>query len=78
MRECSAFGYLSALVDGELSGQQERQMREHSEECPSCRTQLDGLTALKRSVGRAYEGETPSTARRRAVRAAAKRRRQRP
>ena len=77
MRECPAFGDLSALVDGELSGHQERQVREHLEQCTSCRAQLDGLTALKRTIGRAYEGETPSTALRRAVRTA-KRRRQRP
>lgn len=78
MRECPAFEDLSALADGELSSHQERQVREHLEQCTSCRAQLEGLTGLKRTVGSAYEGETPSPALRRAVRAGtAKRRRQR-
>jgi anti-sigma factor RsiW len=78
MSGCPAFEDLSALVDGDLSGNQERQLREHLEECTSCRAQFDALTTLKRSVGRAYEGEAPSPALRRAVRAgAAKGRRQR-
>jgi anti-sigma factor RsiW len=69
MRGYPAFEDLSALVDGDLSGNQERQLREHLRHCASCRGQLDALTALKRTVGRAYEGEVPSPALRQAVRA---------
>ena len=77
MSGCPAFEELSALVDGDLSGNRERHLREHLEQCTSCRAQLDGLTALKRTVGRTYEGETPSPALRRAVRAAATKQRRR-
>ena len=69
MSGCPAFEDLSALVDGDLSGNHERQLREHVQHCALCRRQLDALTALKRTVGRAYEGDTPSPALRRRVRA---------
>ena len=69
MSGCPAFEDLSALVDGDLSGNHERQLREHVQHCVPCRRQLDALTALKRTVGRAYEGEAPSPALRRRVRA---------
>ena len=79
MSGCPAFEDLSALVDGDLSRTQARQLHQHVEQCTFCRAQLDGLTALKRTVGRAYADETPSPALRRAVRAGtAKRRRRRP
>ena len=68
MSGCPAFEDLSALVDGDLSGNHERQLREHVRHCTPCRRQVDALTALKRAVGRAYEGEVPSPALRRAVR----------
>ena len=69
MSGCPAFEDLSALVDGDLSGNHERQLREHVQHCAQCRRQVDALAALKRSVGRAYEGEVPSPALRRTVRA---------
>jgi len=69
MSGCPAFEELSALADGDLSGNQERQVRAHLEHCTACRAQLDVLSALKRTVGRVYEDETPSPALRQAVRA---------
>ena len=75
MSGCPAFEDLSALVDGDLSSNQERQVREHVQHCAPCRRQLDALTALKRTVGRAYEGEAPSPALRRTVRAGVSKRR---
>ncbi len=77
MSGCPAFEELSALVDGDLSGSQERQVHEHLEKCTPCRAQFDALIALKRTVGRAYEGETPSPVLRGAVRAAAAKQRRR-
>lgn len=78
MSGCPAFEDLSALVDGDLAGDQERRLRRHMERCEKCRRQLDGLTALKRTVGRAYEGEAPSPTLRRAVTVALPKRRRRP
>jgi anti-sigma factor RsiW len=77
MSGCPTFEDLNALVDGDLSGNQERQLRAHLEQCTSCRAHLDSLTALKRTIGRAYEGETPSPPLRCAVRAGAAKRRRR-
>lgn len=42
---------LSALVDGELRGDQMRAVRRHLEGCPACRRERDELAAVKRLVG---------------------------
>ena len=60
---------LSALIDGDLSSEHESKVRRHLDRCATCRRQLNGLTALKWAVGRAYDSEMPSPALRRAVRA---------
>jgi len=67
MSGCPAFEHLSALIDGDLPGDRELEVRQHLEQCVTCRRQVDGLTALKRAVGRAYDSEVPSPALRRVV-----------
>ncbi len=67
MSECPAFEDLSALIDGDLSSEQESEVRQHLDGCATCCLQLDGLIALKGAVGRAYDSELPSPTLRRAV-----------
>jgi anti-sigma factor RsiW len=67
MSGCPAFEDLSALIDGDLPHDRELEVRQHLEHCVICHQQVDGLTALKRAVGRAYDGEVPSPALRRVV-----------
>ncbi len=67
MKGCPAFEDMSALIDGELPQEREAEVRRHLDACADCRRQIDGMTALKQSVGRAYESEGPSPALRRVV-----------
>lgn len=77
MSECPPFEDLSALTDGDLSSEQESEVRQHLDGCASCRRELDGLIALKGAVGRAYDSELPSPTLRRAVAASFPKRRRR-
>jgi len=78
MSGCPAFEELSALTDGDLSRARAVEVRQHLARCEPCRRQVDGLSALKRAVGRAYDSELPSPTVRRAVAAGvAKQRRRR-
>jgi anti-sigma factor RsiW len=77
MRGCPSFKDLNALVDGDLGKEREGQVRRHLERCAACRREVEGLTALKRAVGRAYETEVPAPALRRAVTAKIPKRRRR-
>ena len=77
MSVCPAFEDLSALIDGGLPREQEGKVRQHLGRCAKCRKQLEGLTAIKRAVGRAYDSELPSPALRRAVTAGVPKRRRR-
>lgn len=67
MRGCPAFEQLSALIDGDLPRAREAEVRQHLEGCARCRRQVDGMAALKRAVGRAYDSEGPAPALRRVV-----------
>ena len=67
MSGCPAFEDLSALIDGDLPRDRELAVRQHLEDCVTCHRQVDGLTALKRAVGRAYDSDVPSPALRRVV-----------
>jgi len=75
MSGCPAFELWSTLIDGDLPRERDTEMRQHLEDCPSCRRRFDGLTALKRAVGRAYNSEVPSPALRRVVTASLPKRR---
>jgi len=77
MRACPALEDLSALIDADLSRDQEVKVSHHLEGCDSCRREVEGLAALKRAVGRAYDSELPSPALRRAVTAGLPKRRRR-
>lgn len=67
MSGCPAFEHLSALIDGDLPRDRELEVRQHLEHCVACHRQVDGMTALKRAVGRAYDSEMPSPALRRVM-----------
>ena len=67
MSGCPTFEPLSALVDGDLAPDQEVEVRRHLETCVACHRQVDGLAALKRAVGRAYDSDAPAPALRRVV-----------
>ncbi|MFI5397842.1 MAG: anti-sigma factor family protein [Candidatus Binatia bacterium] len=67
MSGCPAFEHLSALIDGDLPRDRELEVRRHLDHCVTCHRQVDGMTALKRAVGRAYDSEMPSPALRRVV-----------
>ncbi len=75
MSGCPAFEHLSALIDGDLPRDRESEVRRHLEHCANCHRQVDGLTILKRAVGRAYDGAVPSPALRRVVTARLSKRR---
>jgi anti-sigma factor RsiW len=77
MSGCPAFEDLSALIDGDLRSERELAVRRHLDLCATCRREVDGLTALKRAVGRAYDNEVPAPALRRAVMARLPKRRRR-
>jgi len=77
MSGCPAFEDLNALVDGDLPRQREVAVRGHLDRCATCRREVDGLAALKRAVGRAYDNEVPAPALRRAVTAGLPKRRRR-
>ena len=77
MSACPAFEDLSTLIDGALSAEHEAKVRRHIDGCASCRREVDGLTALKRAVGRAYDSELPSPTLRHAVTAGLPKRRRR-
>jgi anti-sigma factor RsiW len=62
MSGCPAFEDLNALVDGDLPSEREARARQHLVRCVACRREVDGLTALKRAVGRAYDNEVPTPA----------------
>ncbi|MDO8585734.1 MAG: anti-sigma factor [Armatimonadota bacterium] len=42
----------SAYIDGELTGVEMIEIRNHLEGCPACRDELDNVRAVKRLVGR--------------------------
>ena len=67
MSGCPAFEDLNALVDGDLPHDQELEVCQHLEHCAHCHRRMDGLTLLKRTVGRAYDSELPPPALRRVV-----------
>lgn len=67
MSGCPAFEHLSALIDGDLPHDRELEVHQHLEHCATCHRQVEGLAALKRAVGRAYDTEVPSPALRRVV-----------
>ena len=47
---------LSGYIDGELTQQEQQRVRLHCETCPSCGTQLEELTALRKQVGQTSFG----------------------
>jgi anti-sigma factor RsiW len=69
MSGCPADEDLSALVDGALPAAQELEVHRHLEICVTCRRQVEGLKALKRTVGQAYDHEAAPPALRRIVEA---------
>lgn len=77
MSGCPAFEVLSALIDGDLPRDRESEVRQHLDRCVTCHRHVDGLTALKRAVSRAYDSEVPSPALRRVVTATLPKRRRR-
>ncbi len=77
MSGCLAFEDLSAMIDGALPNGRAVEVRQHLEHCATCRGRADGLSALKRAVGRAYDTEGPSPALRRVVTATLPKRRRR-
>jgi anti-sigma factor RsiW len=77
MSVCPAFEDLSALIDGDLPREREGKVRQHLGRCAICRKELEGLAAIKRTVGHAYDSELPSPALRSAVTAGLSKRRRR-
>ena len=47
--------HLEAFFDGELSSEQQNEFRAHLEQCETCRTRLNQLTALRASIR--HQGE---------------------
>jgi anti-sigma factor RsiW len=70
MKACPPFSDLNAMIDADLPDAHELAVRRHLDLCAACRQRVDGLTALKRAVGRAYPSEAPSAALRLALAAA--------
>ncbi|MDR7420540.1 MAG: anti-sigma factor [Armatimonadota bacterium] len=50
---------LSAYLDGELTPDETRTVREHLDACASCRTELEALRDTKRLLGRLRDVEAP-------------------
>jgi len=67
MSHCPLLEEVSALVDGELSGERELEIRWHLDICHACARSADAVVALKRAVGRAHHRDVPLPALRRSV-----------
>ena len=59
MNECERFAQqLSALLDGELSGEEEAELRAHMEVCPDCRAMYEAFAAVGAAI---REQDVPDT-----------------
>jgi len=75
MNNCPTFEDLNALIDGDLAAECELSVRRHLDFCSACARTADALTALKQTVGRAYDNEAPPPALARALAAKYRKRR---
>jgi anti-sigma factor RsiW len=51
MEECEHDAWLSGLLDGELTEEQQRQLRQHLQKCARCRKLLGELEAVEQGLG---------------------------
>lgn len=59
MNECERFEeMISALLDGELSAEEEAEVRAHMEHCPECRAMYEAFAAVGEAIG---TQEVPAT-----------------